>query len=483
MKYKNPIFITIYILSIINLIYSLLNLNIYLKIESIFLFIISISFFIKNTSINKITSLFIVLFIIFSIIQSSNILDKKNNIDFNNKNYIEIYNFAKDNDIKLKTYYEYSDNIKKDKIISYDIKENNKTISLIVSKGPNYEKKVIIPNMKKWNEEKIINYITDNNLINVNFSFVKEECNEKELISQNKIGTINRNEELNLNFCYKKDLKKFSLEDLTGKSNIEALYYLESNGIKVDIKESFNKVIPKNNIIKVNKSVGDILIPFKDKITLYVSLGNEIIVPDFKKMDKEEIYEWILKNNINANFKEIYDKKIKEGEFVKSNITKNTKIKEGENIIFYFSRGKLTLPNFSKINEFISWCKRNNIKYEIKYKESKTILEGEIIDFSIKSGSSVDESKKIIVYVSKEEKIIIPSFNNLSKEEIEKECFNKKILCEFSYQESSKKNNTYLYSTPSTGSKIKKGEKVIIILAKNKEKNISSNELDMFNIN
>ena len=71
------------------------------------------------------------------------------------------------------------------------------------------------------------------------------------LISQNKIGTINRNEELNLNFCYKKDLKKFSLEDLTGKSNIEALYYLESNGIKADIKSAFFKCLHPFFIIEI----------------------------------------------------------------------------------------------------------------------------------------------------------------------------------------------------------------------------------------
>lgn len=502
MKEKSTFYITILILSIINLFYSLLNLNIFFKITSALLFLIFLLLYLKKKQkLNTIVKTLSIIFVSLNIIYSSNILTKQIDYDFTNKSYSEIYNYAKKNNIELKTVYEYSDDVRKNKIINYDVIENKNLISILISGGPNYEKKVIIPDMSEWDLNKITEYLTENKLTNVVVDFVKEDgCTPNSLLSQNITGTLKRNEELNLKFCLSDNLKKINMKDITNKNKIETIIYLKSNDIDYEIKEEFNKVIEKNNIIKSDKNIGDKLIPHKSKVTLYVSIGTEIIIPNLEKMNKNEIYNWILNNNINAEFKNIYDETKEKGEFIKSNYKTKDKISEKDKIILYFSKGTLTLPNFSKLTEFTNWAKRNDIKYKEEYIKSDK-EPGEIVKFSVKPGTKINSLETITVYIAKENNITIPNFIGMNKIEIDALCNKNNLNCKFTYKENEQENDICINQSIKAGSNITKYKEITLTLSKqidiskpkdnNKEKTKDNKEneykkdnsiLDMFGI-
>lgn len=117
MKKKESFYTIILILSIINLFYSLLNMYTFFKIISIIIFIICLFLFIqKKDNLKGIIKTFIIIFLSVNILYTSNMFNNKIQIDFNNKNYSEIYRYAKNNNITLKTSFEYSDKIKKIKL-------------------------------------------------------------------------------------------------------------------------------------------------------------------------------------------------------------------------------------------------------------------------------------------------------------------------------------------------------------------------------
>lgn len=482
MKEKSTFYVVILVLSVINMFYSLLNLSFIFKTSSILLFLISLLFYLKKKKhFNTLIKSLCIIFLSINIIYSSNLLNKDINYDFTNKSYSEIYNYAKKNNITLKTVYEYSDDIKKNKVISYDVIEDKNLISILISGGPNYDKKVIIPDMSEWNLKRITEYLSENNLTNVSVEFKKSDgCEANTLLSQSKTGTLKRNEKLDLTFCMSDNLKKFNIKDLTNKNKIETIIYLKSNDIDYEIKEEFNKVIEKNNVIKSDKNVGDELIPHESKVTLYVSIGTEIIVPDLSKMTKEEIYNWILNNNINAEFKSIYDKEKEKDEFVKASYKKGEKISEQATITIYFSRGILTLPNFSKLNEFTAWAKRNEIKYKEEYIESESVSSGDIVKFSIKPGEKITSDETITVYIAKENKVEVPNFIGMSKNDITKTCNNLSLNCTFTYNASEEKKDTCINQSIKANTKVYKNTNITITLAttitKKKEEPTRENE-------
>ncbi len=347
------------VLSIINLIYSLLNLN-FLYIILAFLLVFIILFFkYNNKMINIINKILIIIFFSFCIINSSKILYKSNDTEYLNKNYNELYMYAKSNNIKVNVNYEYSDKVKENKIIVYNIKDN-KHINVVVSKGPNMNKKIIIPYLIGKNNNYVSKFIKTNYLNNVEIVLNKTNiCNNNILIDQSTIGTVNRNEKIKFSFCMKKEYKKIHDFSLVNKNKYEAIIYLLSNNYKYEEIYEFSNIIEKNNIIKSKE------IEKEKKIVLYISKGKEIIVPNFNKLNTKEINNWIIKNNLNVKFNYVYNNKIKKGKYISANIKSNNKISQIDNIVLYFSLGKLKLPNFSKLNEFKDFAYRYKIKYKI----------------------------------------------------------------------------------------------------------------------
>ena len=157
--------------------------------------------------------------------------------NLNNKPITEVMKMGKDNNITINYSTEYSDNIPTNYVISQDIDPNTllsqiKTINLIVSSGPNYDKDVVIPNMIGWTSDKVLEYINKNHLNNVNVNFITSEYDKNTVIEQSLKGNAKRNSSISLTLSYGlNEPSETTLIDLSNKNRFEIEFYLKMNAI------------------------------------------------------------------------------------------------------------------------------------------------------------------------------------------------------------------------------------------------------------
>ena len=84
-------------------------------------------------------------------------------------------------------------------------------------------------------------------------------------------------------------------------------------------------------------------------------------------------------------------------------------IETGSEIEIVISKGKLEMPKLDNVNDFTIWASQNNVKYEITYDYSATILKDDIIKCSHKQGALIKENDTVVITISKGKSITIPN--------------------------------------------------------------------------
>ena len=465
----------------INQIYQIINAFLILFIVTSFLVSFKKSFF-KNKSFATVTtSLLVLITITFNGLYMTKVikLPTQNFLpDFESKNLTKAINWTEENNIKTEQNFEYSDTEEKYSIISQSKKpetltKNIKKVDFTVSNGPDYNKDVILTDMTSWNVDDVLKFIDNNFLNSVAINF-EENLNIKKdtVISQSNNGNIKRSTALifNVSLGDKNSLKPIKLKDLKNESLLHAEVYLGRNGILYELKYDFSNIIKKGNVITSSVKEGTTVKP-DEKITLTISKGKEIKVPNLKNKTMSYITKWMVENNIQINYKDRYDNNIKSGRVIESNYKEGDIIEEGTTVDIIFSKGPLVMKKFDNINDFKSWADTNGIKYEIKEEFNEEIEKDKIIKTSIEEGKNINLEETITVYVSKGIAVKVPNFIGKSKSEVQKECDNLGINCSFTESYSTKTKGTVIAQNINAGTEISKGDTIVITLATNKKTN------------
>ena len=468
----------------INQIYQIINAFLILFIVTSFLVSFKKSFF-KNKSFATVTtSLLVLITITFNGLYMTKVikLPTQNFLpDFESKNLTKAINWTEENNIKTEQNFEYSDTEEKYSIISQSKKpetltKNIKKVDFTVSNGPDYNKDVILTDMTGWNVDDVLKFIDNNFLNSVAINF-EENLNIKKdtVISQSNNGNIKRSTALifNVSLGDKNSLKPIKLKDLKNESLLHAEVYLGRNGILYELKYDFSNTIKKGNVITSSVKEGTTVKP-DEKITLTISKGKEIKVPNLKNKTMSYITKWMVENNIQINYKDRYDNNIKSGRVIESNYKEGDIIEEGTTVDIIFSKGPLVMKKFDNINDFKSWADTNGIKYEIKEEFNEKIEKDKIIKTSIEEGKNINLEETITVYVSKGIAVKIPNFIGKSKSEVQKECDSLGINCSFTESYSTKTKGTVIAQNINAGTEISKGDTIVITLATNKKTNTAS---------
>ena len=468
----------------INQIYQIINAFLILFIITSFLIIFKKSFF-KNKSFATVTtSLLVLITITFNGLYMTKIIKLPTQSflpDFESKNLTKAINWTEENKIKTEQNFEYSDTKEKYSIISQSKKPETLTkdiekIDFTVSNGPDYNKDVILTDMTNWNVDDVLKLVDNNFLNNVAINFEENLNTEKDtVISQSNTGNIKRSTALifNVSLGDKNSLKPIKLKDLKNESLLHAEVYLGRNGILYELKYDFSNTIKKGNVITSSVKEGTTVKP-DEKITLTISKGKEIKVPNLKNKTMSYITKWMVENNIQINYKDRYDNNIKSGRVIESNYKEGDIIEEGTTVDIIFSKGPLVMKKFDNINDFKSWADTNGIKYEIKEEFNEEIEKDKIIKTSIEEGKNINLEETITVYVSKGIAVKIPNFIGKSKSEVQKECDNLGINCSFTESYSTKTKGTVIAQNINAGTEISKGDTIVITLATNKKTNTAS---------
>ncbi len=362
--------------------------------------------------------------------------------DYKNTNISEVMKWASKNKIDINSTYEYSDNILEGNIITQDVLPGTllkkvKEINFVVSDGPNYDKEVILSSLIGLKLDDVLNTINEKHLSNVEIIYEVSDSEEKDVvISQSIKGTILRKDKVTfyISLGNKDALKDIKIDNLVNKKEFDATLYLKRNGIKYELKYDFSDTVKKGYVISQDKKVGSTVSPKSDTVTLTISEGKKIVVPDFSNKDVNDVIDWASKNNLKLSFTESYDLKVKNGKLININYNKGDVIKEGTKIIINTSKGPLILPKYNSTAELLSWANTNNVKHTERYEFNNSVKRGEIIKVSKEVGCKIDPANdEIVITLSQGAPITVPNFRGQSKNTITNNCRKLGLSCGFYY--------------------------------------------------
>lgn len=218
----------------------------------------------------------------------------------NNKSTFDATLYLKRNAIKYEISYDYSDSVKKGYVISHSpekgkkVSPNKDVVKLIVSKG----KKIIVPDFTKSSVDDVINWIIENNL-KVAFKEKYSTNIEKDKlleVSVKKDDVVSEGTKITITT---------SLGSLTVpkfNSLPEFKSWASENNIGYDEKYEYNDAISKGNIISLSKKTGDKIDPEKDRLTVTISYGKAVTVPNFVGKSKTNIQNTCYNIGLNCTF-------------------------------------------------------------------------------------------------------------------------------------------------------------------------------------
>lgn len=436
--------------------------NLFTIINSSIIFLISIVFGISSIMqkdkikniLLSITGIFMSIFIIFNLLTNLNIIKlptQETLGNLTNKNINDVLIWAEKKNIKINQTYEYSDLVQEYFIISQDVSTNTlikniKEINLMVSSGPNYDKKIILQNLVGLNIDEALKIIDENFMNNVTINYEINDTTEKDIIiSQNINGEIKRNDALELvvSLGKEEDLAPVQMIDLKGKSLFDVTLWLKRNGIKYEITYEFSDIISRDYCVSQSEKEGTTMDPKTQTITIIMSKGKEINIPDFTSMSVNDATKWITENKLKLKFKEEYDNEIEIGSIISSNYPINSKVEEGTTIELTISKGKLKMEAFDSIASFRAWADGLNLHYE-EDSEFNDSISGTIISVTPNVGEYINLNETIKIVYSKGPSTTVPNFYGKTKSSASSLCSSSKLKCSFTYRYSSSVDEGYI---------------------------------------
>ena len=197
--------------------------------------------------------------------------------------------------------------------------------------------------------------------------------------------------------------------DVSGKSVVDANNMLVDAGFNVseEYKYVASDEIEEGLVVRTNPELGS-----KKKIgstvTLYISSGEAVyVMQDFigqNYLEAKGKIEVGCECNVLIERKKVDEKsKAKEDTILETIPSAGESIKLGENITIVIPEVEYKYPDFrsgytiAKIEEF---CKKHEVKLEIRYQESSTVKEGTIIKQSRAAGSVVSPGATLVITVA-----------------------------------------------------------------------------------
>ena len=403
--------------------------------------------------------------------------------DFSNRSLTEVMKWASKNNILVNQDYEYSDMIQEYRVISQSVDSGKsvsgiKEIDISISDGPNPYKEIIVPSMIGWDDERVINFVKDNYLENVNVEFVKSSKPVDTVIEQSSSCNLKRNDELKITFSYGEELgyEGYNLMDFTNKSKFEIEFFMKQHQLKYEFEYVFSSKIKRGFGVKQNIEPG-VKVNVNDTVVkVSISKGPKIIVPDLSKMSVNEITEWAIKNKLKLDFKDSYDDTVKEGEIIKTDKNEKDVLEQGTVVTVTLSRGNLKMPKFTSMNDFREWADKYGITYEEKHEFNDKVAIGEIIGFSYDEGDTIKNGDSISVTISDGKQVEVPNVVKSSKKDAISKLENAGLTYNISYKYSdSVQKDKVISQSISAGSKVGTGTTVSIIISNGKKPASSSN--------
>ena len=354
--------------------------------------------------------------------------------NYQNGSLSDALEYFANNNIKVVTKYDYSDYFPKYHIINQSVIGSNlsdvKELELLVSNGPSYDVQVVLPSFVGESVDALADFINTNYLSNVDIKFVDDTAQPNTIISQSVSGKVKRSDKIEFSVS-KAPFKEVDMINLCGKSLYDAKLWLDMNGISYNIEYDYND-LDRGFVFKQSIDDGTKLTE-SDVITISVSKGKSIVVPDLTKLSRDEVMKWITDNNLNVEYKEEYNKDYDAGKVISVNYKENDIIEQGSTVIITTSKGSLKMIKYTSLSDFKLWASDNGVKYEINYSFSDSVTRGNLIKCSHTENDIITDGDTVILTISNGKAVIVPNFKGMSKADIQNKCNSLGLNCSFSY--------------------------------------------------
>lgn len=219
--------------------------------------------------------------------------------DFTGKTLFEATLWLKRNGINYKTESDFSDTIKKGLIIRQsaasgtEVDPNKDTVTLIISKG----KKIVAPNLVAMSVDDIVKWVANNNL-KIKY---KEEYNSYAAEGKVIASSVKEGDAIEEGTVITITTSKGQLKFPSFSSLGEFKSWANNYNIKYKEEYEYNDNVASGGIISFSLKTGDTVI-LENIITVKVSYGKAISVPNFVGMSKGDISNKCYSVGLNCTF-------------------------------------------------------------------------------------------------------------------------------------------------------------------------------------
>ncbi len=238
------------------------------------------------------------------------------------------------------------------------------------------------------------------------------------------------------------------MPDLYGKSKAEVMQWAEDQQVKVTINEEFNHYVDYGKVFGQSINAATKMTR-NDPVTVRISRGTPILVPDFTGMSRNEASDLATLNGIKIFYK--MEISTKEADSVLSqDVEAGIEIDEQQVVSLIIAKedGKIIVPDFTGLtpNEAAELAGFYGLKLFMK---NKDVLGNNavIVAQSIASGQKINNDQLLTLELEEtSEAITVPNFAGLSKNEAAVLAQNYGITLAFSEVETVKTRNQVILS-------------------------------------
>ena len=345
-------------------------------------------------------------------------------LDFENWEQSDVQLWANENGVKLQIEEQYSDVFDEGRVMSQSMLPGDKIkkgefLKITVSKGHDLSVTLELPDLLSMTKQEVEAWAQENYMTKVRITteysddvpsgyVIRYEINDDTVVDEVRRDTpiyviVSKGRQ--------EEAAEVTVPDFKTMALSECFVFANENGIELIIEERYDDYVPKGSIISQSVKA-DEKVNVGDSITLVVSKGKMITVPDFSGYSMEQAQGIAAGLGIPVSIVQSYSS-LSEGKFISQSIEAGSIYEDGEYLELCYSMGnKIVIGSYvgqtrdaieAWANELNKYDARITIKttYTTNSAPAGTIIYQDIANKTISRGTTINitVSKGNIVYV------------------------------------------------------------------------------------
>lgn len=376
--------------------------------------------------------------------------------------------WATKNRIVLAVKKEYSFDVASGMVISQEMSagatiRKNDAFSIVVSLGADPDENIPWPDIKAMSLSEIEDWISENKLTGINITTANSD-----IVPEDQVISYTLTDNTEANFMRKSratisvsigsaaQAETVTVIDFSNMKAGDIFQWGRENGVNIVIEETFDDYVSSGNVIYQSIKANTEVVK-NESITVVLSSGPEIIVPDFTGLTQDEATSWAKASNVTLIVTEEYSSSYAKGDLIRQSLLSGNSMRTGEEIRLAYSAGLIDVSSFigkTKL-DILNWqtginAKGANISLSFSEAYGEKGTAGKIISQSVQN-DTVKPGSKINVVVSLGMRLLAPDLTGKTEAECKSIAQSGGLTILFSYQKSSTVANGLVISQSPAG--------------------------------